>query len=153
MCTLAVQTQQPVRGEALRGAVKGQKEFQFFLYTGRPTWRPEALCPPRASPSSLQPPSASQTSGTLPTLGTKYRVWPSSHFPLSAEKSESLLPSSQGPPTLEHLGSERSALKPTGAAHRLGGLKQAASWISAQFSHLQITTGGLSAALTKMLCA
>ena len=44
--------------------MKGQKEFPFFLYTERQTWLPEALCPPRASPSSLQPPSASQTSGT-----------------------------------------------------------------------------------------
>ena len=119
MCTSAVQTQQPVRGEALRGAVKGQKEFWFFLSTERPTWLPKAL-------SRLQPPSASQTSGTLPTPGTKHRVRTSSHFPLSAEKPESLVPSSQELPTLEHLGSEWSALKPIGAAHRLAGLKQAA---------------------------
>lgn len=126
MCTSAVQTQQPVRGEALRGAVKGQKEFWFFLSTERPTWLPEALWVPRASLSRLQPPSASQTSGTLPTPGTKHRVRTSSHFPLSAEKPESLVPSSQELPTLEHLGSEWSALKLIGAAHRLAGLKQAA---------------------------
>ena len=69
MCTSAVQTQQPVRGEALRGAVKGQKGLWFFFSTERPTWLPEALWVPRASLSRLQPPSASQTSGTLPTPG------------------------------------------------------------------------------------
>lgn len=126
MWTAAVQTQQPVRGEALRGAVKGQKEFWFFLSTERPTWLPEALCVPRASPSRLQPPSASQTSGSLPTPGTKHRVRPSSRSPLSAEKPQSLVPRSQEPPTLEHLGSQWSALKPIGAAHRLAGLQQAA---------------------------